>query len=94
MENAQEEHQTADVKLVDMTEEMMESAIKLAHKALQKFSIEKDIAQYIKFTFDKEFSTNWHCIVGRQFGSYISHDSKHYIYFYIGELSFLLWKFG
>ena len=83
-----------EIKLLDMTEDMQARCIELAKKALTKFSIEKDIAQYIKTHLDKEFSTNWHCIVGKQFGSFVQHDSKHYIYFYIGELSFLVWKFG
>ena len=83
-----------EVKMVDMTEEMIDYAQELAMKALKKFSIEKDIAKYIKNTFDTEFGQNWHCIVGKQFGSAATHDSKHYLYFYIDEISFLLWKFG
>jgi uncharacterized membrane protein len=25
-----------------------------------------------------------HCIVGRNFGSYVTHETKHFIYFYLG----------
>ena len=27
-----------------------------------------------------------HVIVGRNFGSYVTHETKHFIYFYIGRL--------
>lgn len=83
-----------NIKTYDMSEDMMKYAVTCARSAMSKYVIEKDIAGYIKQDFDGKFGPNWHCIVGKQFGSYVSHESKHYIYFYIGELSFLLFKFG
>ena len=38
-------------------------------QALEKFTIEKDIAAYIKKEFDKKHNPTWHCIVGRNFGA-------------------------
>ena len=35
-----------------------------------------------------------HCIVGRNFGSYVTHESKHFVYFYIGQIAVLLFKSG
>ena len=40
-----------------------------------KFNIEKDIAQHIKKTFDERKGPTWHCIVGRNFGSFVTHGS-------------------
>lgn len=37
-------------------------------QALDKFTIEKDVAAYIKKEFDSKHSPTWHCIVGRNFG--------------------------
>ena len=37
-------------------------------QGLDKFNIEKDIAQFIKKEFDRKHSPTWHCIVGRNFG--------------------------
>ena len=34
---------------------------------------ENDIAEIIKKEFDESFAKNWHCIVGRNFGSYVTH---------------------
>lgn len=40
-------------KLADMTEDMKNHAYRTAMRSLQKFSIEKDIAQYVKEEFDR-----------------------------------------
>ena len=37
-------------------------------QALEKFTVEKDIAGFIKKEFDKKHGPTWHCIVGRHFG--------------------------
>jgi hypothetical protein len=42
-------------------------------QALEKFSIEKDIAAYIKKEFDKKYNPTWHVIVGRNFGEIWNH---------------------
>ncbi|RYG51950.1 hypothetical protein EON67_02305 [archaeon] len=48
----------------------------------------------IKKEFDKKYGPTWHCIVGRNFGSYVTHESKHFIYFYLGQIAVLLFKSG
>ena len=63
-------------------------------QALEKYNIEKDIAAYIKKEFDKKYNPTWHCIVGRNFGSYVTHETRHFIYFYLGQVAILLFKSG
>ena len=63
-------------------------------QAMEKFNIEKDIAAYIKKEFDKKYNPTWHCIVGRNFGSYVTHETKHFVYFYMGQVAVLLFKSG
>jgi len=82
------------IKNVDMTDEMQQEALDCARQALEKYNIEKDIAAHIKREFDKKYGTTWHCIVGRNFGSYVTHETKHFIYFYIGQIAILLFKSG
>lgn len=84
----------AVIKNADMSGPMQDEAIKTAVTALEKFNIEKDIAAYIKKEFDKKYSPTWHCIVGRNFGSYVTHETKHFIYFYLGQVAILLFKSG
>nr|AGC52721.1 cytoplasmic dynein light chain 1 [Spirometra erinaceieuropaei] len=84
----------AVVKNADMSDEMQQRAVEIGQEALDKFNIEKDIAAHIKKSFDKEFNPTWHCIVGRNFGSYVTHESKHFIYSYMGQVAILLFKSG
>ncbi|KFY75110.1 hypothetical protein V499_04920 [Pseudogymnoascus sp. VKM F-103] len=82
----------AQVKSADMSDEMQQEAIEIAQEAMLKFNIEKDIAQHIKKTFDDRKGPTWHCIVGRNFGSFVTHETKHFIYFYLGHCAILLFK--
>uniref|UniRef100_A0A8C4N859 Dynein light chain n=1 Tax=Eptatretus burgeri TaxID=7764 RepID=A0A8C4N859_EPTBU len=82
------------IKNADMPDDMQEDAVSFAKQALDKFNIEKDIASFIKKEFDKKYNPTWHCVVGRNFGSYVTHESKHFIYFYLGQVAILLFKSG
>ncbi|GBF62398.1 dynein light chain [Trichophyton mentagrophytes] len=113
----------AQIKSVDMSEDMQQEAIEvgvflttpphatrsdkltrqyLATEAMEKYHIEKaseeatwdgcDIAQFIKKEFDSRKGATWHCIVGRNFGSFVTHETKHFIYFYLGHCAILLFK--
>ena len=84
----------AVIKNADMSEDMQQDAVDCATQALEKYNIEKDIAAYIKKEFDKKYNPTWHCIVGRNFGSYVTHETKHFIYFYLGQVAVLLFKSG
>ncbi|RZC32799.1 Dynein light domain containing protein [Asbolus verrucosus] len=57
-------------------------------------SLLQDIAAYIKKEFDKKYNPTWHCIVGRNYGSYVTHKTNHFIYFYLGQVAILLFKSG
>nr|XP_012416565.1 PREDICTED: dynein light chain 1, cytoplasmic isoform X1 [Odobenus rosmarus divergens] len=92
----------AVIKNADMSEEMQQDSVECATQALEKYNIEKDIAAHIKKSswqtsleeFDKKYNPTWHCIVGRNFGSYVTHETKHFIYFYLGQVAILLFKSG
>ena len=84
----------AVIKNADMSEDMQQDSVDCATQALEKYNIEKDIAAYIKKEFDKKYNPTWHCIVGRNFGSYVTHETKHFIYFYLGQVAILLFKSG
>ena len=84
----------AVIKNADMSEDMQQDAIDCTTQALEKYNIEKDIAAFIKKEFDKKYNPTWHCIVGRNFGSYVTHETKHFIYFYLGQVAILLFKSG
>jgi hypothetical protein len=50
---------------------------------MMRYTIEKDVAMHIKRTLDERKGQTWHVIVGRNFGSFVTHETKHFIYFYL-----------
>ena len=64
----------------------LEPAREPSSQAMERYNVEKDIAAYIKKEFDKKYNPTWHCIVGRNFGSYVTHETKNFIYFYLGQV--------
>jgi Dynein light chain type 1 len=49
----------------DIPKEIRRRSFILAFEAMNKFSVEKDISDYIKTIFDKEFLPTWQCVVGK-----------------------------
>ncbi|EAN33478.1 Dynein light chain 1 [Theileria parva strain Muguga] len=84
----------AVIKNVDMDETTKTFALKVAVDAITKFEVEKDIAGHIKKEFDKTYEPTWHCIVGKNFGSYVTHEKQCFIYFYLGKMAILIFKNG
>ncbi len=52
----------------------------------------RSIAMEIKKEFDKKYKPCWHCIVGENFGSFVTHENKNFIFFEIDNKSILLFK--
>ncbi|XP_017075452.1 dynein light chain 1, cytoplasmic [Drosophila eugracilis] len=84
----------AEIKNADMSEDMQQDAVNSAIKALDRYNIETDVAAYIKKEFDRKYNPTWHCIVGHHFGSYVTHETRHFIYFYMAQVAILLFKSG
>ncbi|KAJ1734685.1 hypothetical protein H4S06_003335 [Coemansia sp. BCRC 34490] len=82
------------IKSTDMEEERQSEVTELALAAFEKHTQEKDIAAYIKRECDKKYGTTWHAVVGRSFGSFVTHETHSFIYFYVDQLAVLLFKSG
>ncbi|CAL1413210.1 unnamed protein product [Linum trigynum] len=82
------------IKNADMKEDMQKEAVEIAISAFEKLNVEKDVAEYIKKEFDRKHGPTWHCIVGRNFGSYVTHETNHFVYFYLDQKAVLLFKSG
>eukprot|EP00743_Colponemidia_sp_Colp-15_P001997 GILK01002170.1.p1 GENE.GILK01002170.1~~GILK01002170.1.p1 ORF type:complete len:121 (+),score=18.23 GILK01002170.1:51-365(+) len=82
----------------DMPDDMLEDAIHTAHKAIEKHGdLEKDgvqVADMLKKHFDEKWSPHWHVFVGRNFGCFATHEKRRFVYFYIGQIAFMLYKAG
>ncbi|XVE65593.1 hypothetical protein DITRI_Ditri08aG0012700 [Diplodiscus trichospermus] len=82
------------IKSADMKDDMQKEAVNIAISAFEKNNVEKDVAEHIKREFDKRHGPTWHCIVGRNFGSYVTHETNHFVYFYLEQKAVLLFKSG
>ncbi|XP_022877591.1 dynein light chain 1, cytoplasmic-like [Olea europaea var. sylvestris] len=78
----------------DMLETMQQDALHIAAKALDFFDVNEatEIARFIKKEFDSQHGSGWQCIVGTNFGSFVTHCYGCFIYFCIGSLTILLFK--
>lgn len=80
------------ISATDMDEDLLKKVIDVTYQAMSQFRQEKQIAHYVKYEFDKSDPYGWNCIVGRNFGSHIVHQTKKYVFYKVKELNFLLWK--
>ncbi|KAJ1997911.1 hypothetical protein H4R26_005653, partial [Coemansia thaxteri] len=78
------------IKSIDMPDTMRDAVTAIAVKAFEDNKVEKDIASAVKRECDKQFGPTWHVIVGRNFGSFVTHEVGHFIYFYVDHMAVLL----
>ena len=89
-----DEVQTYKVEVLraEMPIEMQKHAISKVSSCLSEKMIEKDIAAALKQSFDKEFKPTWQAIVGKCFGSSITHETKYLFFVKVGPAYVLLFK--
>ena len=79
------------IKASDMPPHMQQHATSLAEKAIAdtststsipSTSLHNTVARVVKKEFDAAYGGVWHCVVGRNFGSFVVHDTAGFVYFY------------
>ncbi|KAJ0500632.1 putative dynein ATPase [Helianthus annuus] len=78
----------------DMIQTMQDDALQLAAKALDFFDVTEatEIARVVKQEFDRMYGGGWQCIVGTNFGSFVTHSCGSFIHFSVGSLAILLFR--
>ncbi|OQR85911.1 hypothetical protein THRCLA_22994 [Thraustotheca clavata] len=84
---------------VDSTREMQEFIVASATNALKAYyKGEKnhftEVAQQIKKEIEETQDGSWHVIVGKSFGSFVTHEVKKMVYFFLGQIGFLIFRHG
>ncbi|CAH8463658.1 unnamed protein product [Heterobilharzia americana] len=82
------------IKNADMSSPMQRHALAIVTDSVRKFELEKDIADHLKKEFDTKYGPTWHCIVGKNFGSSVTHEPNSFIYFFVEKYAILLYKSG
>eukprot|EP00634_Sargassococcus_sp_CCMP2135_P005023 CAMPEP_0198647454 /NCGR_PEP_ID=MMETSP1467-20131203/2730_1 /TAXON_ID=1462469 /ORGANISM="unid. sp., Strain CCMP2135" /LENGTH=113 /DNA_ID=CAMNT_0044383081 /DNA_START=57 /DNA_END=398 /DNA_ORIENTATION=+ len=75
---------------VEIPEEMKADAITCADSAMDKHAIEKDVATDLKKFFDQKYGGTWHCVVGANYGTSITHQTKYLMFFQLDQAHILL----
>jgi dynein light chain LC8-type len=83
-----------DIKVVDMSAEVIAELKTKVVEAFQKGTNEREIASVIKRHFDEKYGPIWHCVVGKSFGAFGTHETHHFVYLYYGATAIQLWKSG
>ncbi|TPP60966.1 Dynein light chain flagellar outer arm [Fasciola gigantica] len=80
------------IKTTELNQDWQQLAVDVYAVASEKFTENKDIAEFIKKEFDLLHTGVWHCIVGKDFGCYVSHLSGGFSYFHIESKGILLFR--
>jgi dynein light chain LC8-type len=84
---------TPVVKTSDMSEDMQAEATALAVKKMRELgNVEQNVAVALRKEFEVKYGPTWHCIIGKRFGSFVTHQTGSFIYFLLGQTAFLLFK--
>ena len=52
------------------------------------------VVEEVKTEFDERWGPSWHCVMGKAFGSFVTHETQNFMYFYIGDKACMLFKAG
>jgi len=75
---------------VEISVAMKDAAILAADAAMDKYSTEKDVATDLKKTFDVAYGGTWHCVVGANYGSSITHQTASLLFFQLDQAHVLI----
>ncbi|XP_077531596.1 uncharacterized protein LOC144143739 [Haemaphysalis longicornis] len=87
-----EENPEVKVQAADMPQEMQRAAVESASQAVKLYSTEKHVAESIKQDFDQMFQPTWHCVVGRNWGSCVTHSKQCYVRMAYRDMTILLYR--
>ncbi|EAY02487.1 Dynein light chain type 1 family protein [Trichomonas vaginalis G3] len=87
-----EDRAMVNVVKTDCSEEVTNRIKAECQMCAQKFNTQREMAEYLKKTMDKQFGPTWNVIVGHHFASNLKHIAGNFVYLYIDQLGFLLFQ--
>ena len=76
----------------DITDDIKDKAFEMGFEALNKFTAEKEMADYIKNEFDNSFEPDWQIVIGKDFSVAFSFEIENFVFFQIEDIYFLFYK--
>ncbi|KAL7714806.1 Dynein light chain [Entamoeba marina] len=80
------------IKAIDMNDQLKNTAFSVFQDAVKLYNSNEEIAKYIKTSFDSHNGSSWNCIVGTQFGAFVTHIEGNFIYFVAMNKAVLLFR--
>ncbi|KAL4095284.1 hypothetical protein PRIC1_008661 [Phytophthora ramorum] len=91
----------AKVKMpCDMEDDVLEDAIKHVTSRLTKYDTEEweknglAVCEEIKAHLDEAWDPHWVVCIGRNFGSFVTHVTRNFVFFYYNEKAVMIYKAG
>eukprot|EP01055_Gregarina_sp_Pseudo9_P001029 Gregarina_sp_Pseudo_9__1028@NODE_1665_length_1414_cov_78_373818_g1543_i0_p1_GENE_NODE_1665_length_1414_cov_78_373818_g1543_i0NODE_1665_length_1414_cov_78_373818_g1543_i0_p1_ORF_typecomplete_len154_score17_28Dynein_light/PF01221_18/1_1e23_NODE_1665_length_1414_cov_78_373818_g1543_i0278739 len=77
----------------DMPDDMKNDAVEICVQAVKSETSESRMASQIKKKFDELYpEVKWHCLVGRAYGSYLTHDPRSFLHVSVGKEVIILFR--
>ncbi|KAA0149037.1 hypothetical protein FNF27_05309 [Cafeteria roenbergensis] len=80
----------------DMPDDMLRMAVEQSKLEIDKITdwqADGDAAvAAVRDKFNETFGRHWHCVMGKHFGSLVTHESRRMCFFYYGDKAVLLFK--
>merc|ERR1711928_229315 len=87
-----EETLKIDFRIRDFDDKYTNDLQDILLEAFKLYKLEKEIACHIKKELDEKFSSSWHVVVGRNFGSYVTYESGYFIHAYVGNVAVMMFR--
>ncbi|KAG6970540.1 hypothetical protein JG688_00004846 [Phytophthora aleatoria] len=91
----------AKVKMpCDMKDDVLEDAIKHVTSRLAKYDTEEweknglAVCEEVKAHMDEAWDPHWVVCIGRNFGSFVTHVTRNFVFFYYNEKAVMIYKAG
>ncbi|KDO18594.1 hypothetical protein SPRG_16013 [Saprolegnia parasitica CBS 223.65] len=85
-------HRDSSTEMEDFLIASATNALKAYYKGEKNHFTE--VAQQIKKEIEETHDGSWHVIVGKSFGSFVTHEVKKLLYFFLGQIGFLIFRHG
>jgi dynein light chain LC8-type len=79
-------------KVLDLDDTIRHYALEFVSKAFTEEKSEKAMADYIKSKLEEKEEGKWNVIIGKDFATHVTHRSRRYGYFQVGEMNVLIWQ--
>ncbi|CAH8436062.1 unnamed protein product [Schistosoma rodhaini] len=86
------ENRRALMKSTDMQAPLQKIVVDTCVVATEQYDEERDVAAYVKKHMDKYDGGVWHCVLGKDFGCYVSHLDGYFSYFQYQGKSMIVFR--